>query len=371
MTKGRSILLFSTVTIVGIYFLFLGLSKAKPFLAPFVTAIILALLMLPLARKMEKGFFNRSATSFANTIILFLISLGFMALFSYQVKSLVDDWPKIKETMQPKIEKVKDFVFEHTPISKEAMNSSGSFNPFSTSKSGSSESSSSASGSSGSSTSQKAANFFSMVVGFIGTYLLTFIYIFFMLNYRHRFKEFLIRIFPDEKREKVKTVVEKSAGVAQQYLVGKLILIGILAVLYSIGLGISGVNNFILVSAIAALFSIIPYIGNIIGLGMALAFGYLTSGDPMVLVGILITFTVAQFVESYILEPFVVGDKVDLHPFFVILVVIVGNMVWGVIGMILAIPILGILTVIFRHIPVLHPFGYLFSKKDPFPNSGT
>lgn len=358
MTKGKSILIFSTITIVGLFFLFLGLTKAKPFLAPFVTAIILALLMLPLARKLENGIFSRSVSSLINTILLFLVSLGFMALFSFQVKSLVDDWPQIKETMQPKITKVKEFVFEHSPISPESLetskpailpNSSGT--------------------TSGSSPSKKAASFFSMVVGFLGTYLLTFIYIFFMLTYRHRFKEFLIMIFPDRKKEDVKSVVEKSAGVAQKYLIGKLILIGILAVLYSIGLGISGVNNFILVSVIAAIFSLIPYIGNIIGLGMALAFGYLTSGDSMVLVGILLTFTIAQFVESYILEPYVVGDKVELHPFIIIIAVIIGNMVWGIIGMILAIPIVGILTVIFNHIPVLYPFGFLFSNKDKLKDS--
>lgn len=97
---------------------------------------------------------------------------------------------------------------------------------------------------------------------------------------------------------------------------------------------------------------------------MAMTFGYLTSGDPGMLIGISATFFVGQFVESYILTPYVVGDKVDLHPFLVILVVIVGNMVWGLVGMLLAIPLIAILNVLLVNIEPLKPLGYLLSKED-------
>ena len=353
MTKGKSILIFSTLAIVGSYFLFLGLAKAHPFLAPLFTAIILSLLLLPLSNKMERSFSNRTTASLLNTFLLFLISLGFMALISFQIKNFVDQWPKIQETMKPKIEQLKGFVLEHTPIERSTIQNSsqGSMVPLI--------------GGSSTNSQNSAAQFFTGVLSFFGDYLLTFIYVFFILNYRHRFKEFLLRLFPDEQRKKVKSIISNSALVAQQYLMGRLLLILILAVLYAIGFGISGVNNFILISALAALFSLVPYVGNLIALFMAMAFGYLTSGELSVLIGIIITYSIAQFVESYILEPYIVGDKVDLHPFFVIIAVVIGGMIWGVIGMILAIPILAIINVVFRHIPVLHPFGFLFSKDDP------
>lgn len=168
---------------------------------------------------------------------------------------------------------------------------------------------------------------------------------------------------PDKKKNTVETIISKSAKVAPQYLIGKLMLMALLAVLYSVGLGISGVNNFILVSVIAALLTLIPYVGNVIGFTMAVAFGFLSSGDITVLIGIALTFTITQFVESYVLQPYVVGDRVDVHPFFVILVVILGNMVWGILGMILAIPIMGILTVVLLHINELRPLGILLSKQ--------
>lgn len=350
-SKGKQILLFGTLSIVGLYFLFMGLAEAKNFLVPLATAVILALLMTPLSRKMEKSFLNRTASSLLNTIILFLFSIGFFALVSMQVKTVVDQWPQIKETMTPKIERVKTFLFEHTPLKKSDLERSeeGTSIPFM---------------SSSSNPGQKAAGFLNKALSAFGDYLITFIYIFFLLNYRHKFKIFFMKLFSEDRRNEVKQVIEESAKVTQKYLIGKLILIGLLVVLYGVGLGISGVNNFILVSILSAVLTLIPYIGNIIGFGLAMIFGYLTTGDPGVLVGIIITFSVAQFVESYILQPYVVGDQVDLHPLFVILAVIIGGLLWGIIGMILAIPILAIVNVLMAHIPPLKPFSFLFSKEE-------
>lgn len=352
ISKAKKILLYGTLAIVAFYFLFLSLSRAQPFLAPFITAVILALVVLPLSQKMEKKI-SRPAASLVNTLLLFLISVGFIFLVSFQVKSFAGNWREIKDTMKPKIEQVKTYLYENTPLKQEDFQSSEDEKKSKSLLTGF-----------GMNSGRKALSFVTYLTGFLGTYLLTFIYVFFLLNYRRRFKRFLLRLFPDEKKEEVKNTITHSAKVAPQYLAGKLMLMGLLGVLYSIGLGLSGVNNFILVSIIAALLTLIPYIGNMIGILMALAFGYLTSGDTMVLVGIIITFTVAQFVESYILQPYVVGDRVDVHPFWVIVVVIIGNLLWGVIGMILAIPVMAILTVLLLHIKALRPYGLLFSKKE-------
>jgi predicted PurR-regulated permease PerM len=167
-----------------------------------------------------------------------------------------------------------------------------------------------------------------------------------------------------DKREEVAKVVNKTAGVAQHYLFGKFLLIIFLAVLYSVGLGISGVSNFIFVSVLAAILSLIPYFGNIIGFFIALAFGMVSGGDSGTFIGVVVVFSLVQFIESYILEPYIVGDQVDIHPFFIIVVVIIGNLVWGVMGMILAVPIVGIINVIFRNVESLQVFGFLLSNND-------
>ncbi|MDT0686157.1 AI-2E family transporter [Autumnicola psychrophila] len=358
MSKGKKFLLYPTIIIVGTYFLFLGLSKGEGFLSPFITAVILSLLMLPLARIMERKI-SRSAASLISAFLIFLVSVGFLALVSFQLKNFVEQWPDIKKTMKPKIEQLKDFAQQNTPLNEEQLQISDS-----TSKSKNTDIP--IVGGSEENSGKKAASFLGTLTGAIGNYLLTFIYIFFLLNYRHKLNEFILHLFPKEKRQKVKKVIAKCTKIAPQYLVGRLMLIAFLAILYAVGLGISGVDNFVLISIIAAFLSLIPYIGNMIGLAMAMAFGYLTSGETGVLIGVLITFGIAQFLESYVLEPYVVGDRVNLHPFVVILVVVIGNLMWGIVGMVLAIPIMAIITVILLHVPALKPYGILLSK-EPFP----
>lgn len=351
MDFGKKIIVYGTLGIVGIYFLCLGLVEAKGVLAPLVTAIVLSLVILPLSNLMEKKGIKRAYSSFLSVFLLLLFSLGFMALISFQIQNFIDNWPKIQETMEPKVEQLKTFIYKHTMFSSEDLETStnGKRNLLS----GYVEN-----------PGKRAYEFFTKTVGFLGNYLLTFIYIFFLLNYRQHFKKFIVKLFPSEKKKETNEVIHKVGTVTQQYLVGKLVLMILLAVLYSVGLGFSGVENYILISIIAALLTLIPFIGNIIGLGLALAFGYFTSGETGVLIGIIATFTVAQFVESYVLQPYVVGDRVNLHPFIIILTVIVGGAIWGIAGMVLAIPLTAVLGLVFLHVPVLHPLGFLFNKNE-------
>src|SRR5690606_24660665 len=151
-------------------------------------------------------------------------------------KSVVDKWPEIQETMKPKVEQLKTFISDNTPIQKSDMKMFEENNSSSDSSSNSSSQSSTIPEHAG----DMATSAFAGTFSFLGTYLLTFIYIFFLLNYRRRFKYFLFSLFPDEKKQEVDQAIYESANIVQQYLVGKLLLIGIVAVLYAIGLGVSG-----------------------------------------------------------------------------------------------------------------------------------
>lgn len=365
---------YAAAVLLIIIMIFYGLVKAKGFLAPLVTAIILSLVVLPLARKMEKVM-SRLFSSILNALLLFIISLACLYLVFLQFQSLANDWQKIKDRMQPKIEQAQQYLVKNTPLSQQDVNFSiGDSNQTAqgnqaaqgiqagqATQGNQASPSSGVSPSSATSAIQQAFSFLGKLSGYIGTYLLVFIYVFFLLFYRRRFRVFFLRVFPQERKEEVRNVISKTAKIAPKYLYGKLILMGIIAVIYAIGLGISGVNNFIIISLISALLALIPYIGNIIAYILAMAFGFLTSGDTSVLLGVTLTFGLGQFFQTYFLEPYILGDQVDVHPFFVILAVIIGNMVWGVVGMVLAIPLLGIVTIIFIHIRELHEIGLLFS----------
>ncbi len=336
--------------IVGLFFFTCGVYYGKVFLAPLALAGIIAILIFPLSAWFESKGMGRSLASLTITFISFLVSLGFGLIIGIQINNIVDKWSSIEKNMGPKIEQLSTYIVTHSPIKKAQIDSYIEKNPMSSLFSKNEESS--------------GLSYVSDAISFVGEYILTFIYIFFFIRFRKKFvgvfKEY---INPDNKNN-LENVIANVVKAVQGYLVGKLKLIGLLIIFYGIGLGVSGVNNFIMVSIIAAVLTIIPYIGNMIGMGLALVFGYLTQGDTSVLVGILITFTIVQFAESYILQPYVIGSEVNLNPFFIILSVILGNILWGITGMVIAIPVLAIIKILFKTIPTLHPIAHLIEKKE-------
>ncbi len=116
-------------------------------------------------------------------------------------------------------------------------------------------------------------------------------------------------------------------------------------------------------AVLCGLLEIIPFVGNIIGTVLTALMVLVQGGETAVLAGVLVTYAVIQFFQSYVLEPFVVGSKVNINPLFTILALVAGELVWGIAGMILAIPLLGIFKIICDHTDSLKPYGYLIGEE--------
>ena len=402
--RGKTILIYFTLVVVSLFFLFWGLVKAKSFLAPLSVAALLAMVVLPICKWFESKGMKRGWASLLSDLIILIFFVALAGVVGMQLKSLANRWPQIKERIEPKITQLEKFVAEKTgltfqevdnKVSKKIPGGSDGSNPkqspeqstntntntnnsqqntsqeknqqqsdsgkaASNSQSGSESQTSTSSGDSMLST---AGSFLAKFVSFLGTFLLIFVYIFFFLLYRSRFSKFILKLVPDENRGTAKEIISKSTSIAQNYLFGRLILIMFLTVIYAAGLSISGVKHAIIISLLAALLSLVPYIGNIIGFFLAITMAFISGSGLMGALGVTITFAIAQFIESYILEPYIVGDKVNLNPIFTIIVVVLGGAVWGVTGMLIAIPALGIVKIVFNHIPVLQPYAYLFGQE--------
>ncbi|KEO75664.1 AI-2E family transporter [Anditalea andensis] len=386
--KLMRILLYFTLVSLGLTSFFWGIIMAQGFLAPLVVAVLLMMVILPIARWMEKRSVQRGWASFFSTFIILLFFITIAGVVGLQVKKFTEQWPDIQRRLQPNIELTRNFVEDKTgmemqipqflensgseeaPIKNEAENA-GSIrnpNPQDIPQSGTAaqeqETGTSSPDHENGSMIQKAGGYALSFFGFLGSFMLTFIYVFFFLLYRNKFKQSILKMTPDNSREKVKEIISQSLTIAQNYLFGRLLLIIFLAIIYAIGLSISGVEQPILISVLAAVLSLMPYIGNVIGYGLAVSMAFISgSGMPGVL-GVTVTFSIAQFVESYILEPYVVGEKVNINPVFTIIIVVLGGAVWGIVGMLVAIPVLAILKVVFDHIPTLSALGYLFGEED-------
>ncbi len=346
----RELIIYIPLIITGIVLLIFGLIKAGNFLIPFATAALLAMILLPVVGKLTDWGVSRGLAVLLSDLLLLGLCIGLFFIVASQIQNITADWPKYKEKLQPKIEKVENYVEKKTGLNQqqqekklqEALQSNGS-------------------------NGKKIVTGFT---SFLGNFLLVFIYVFFFLFYKTKFKKSILNFVPEENRKKASSILQNFSKVSQQYLFGRFLLILFLTLIYSAGLALVGIKHAIFISIIAAVLSLIPYIGNIIGLGLALAMSLLTNGALMSLIGVIIVYSIAQFVESYILEPYVVGHQVELNPVLTLIGVIAGGFIWGIVGMIIAIPVMGILKVVFDSIPVLNPLGYVLDEEDTGSGGG-
>jgi len=374
--KAKEILIILTLLTLTTYFLVLGTIEAAGFLKPLAMALLLVLICIPLCRKLESWKISKGFSALICVLFSLILFLSFFVIISAQISNIAGRWPEIMSKMQPKIEEAQQAMMNKTGIDLQQQfevffPSSNSQNENSSETSGEDSSSSSSETSKNSSSKNlvsKASkqigvfvmNFFS----FLGNAALTLVYLFFLLYYRNKVKLSILKFFETENRQEAKEVMDHSIELALNFIVGRFTLILFLGIIYSIGLSISGIQNAILVSAIAAMLSLVPYIGNIVGYVLSLAMAVFAGAQAGGLVGVTITFAIAQFIESYILEPYVVGSKVELNPLVTIIVVVLGGSMWGVAGMILSIPIAGITKIIFDATPALKKLGYALGEED-------
>ncbi|GAA0878826.1 hypothetical protein GCM10009119_17940 [Algoriphagus jejuensis] len=391
--KSSNILVQFALLVIGVFFLIQGLVLAELFLVPLAFSILLALVCIPLARKLEKIGLSHGLATFASVISCILGYVAFFAVIAFQVGSISEKWPEMEKQFTPKVNEAVQKIESKTGlnvrdqmppwlVSVDSTNQSKNEGPSESeaesgeskeSRQNSQESTDQASGNGQQKEGtpavsdgvkkqlgQLAVNLF----GFLGNSFLTFVYLFFLLNYRHKVKLSILRFFRKEKRAQAKEVLEDSVSLALNFLGGRFLLILFLAIIYTVGMLIAGVENAILISVIAAILSLIPYLGVIIGYVLAISMTLFGGADTAALIIVTITYGLAQFIESYILEPFVVGDKVNLNPLTTIIVVVLGSSVWGVAGMILSIPIAGILKIVFDATRQLEPLGYMLGEED-------
>lgn len=149
---------------------------------------------------------------------------------------------------------------------------------------------------------------------------------------------------PKKINGKIKTAFSDIDAIFSGYIRGQLTDATIMAVLIALSLSIIGIDLSVLIGIIAGFSNVIPYVGAFVGLALAMLVGLL-SGTPIKAVYALIVMLILQQVDSAIIVPKVVGNQVDLHPILVLLALSVGGAVFGIVGMILAVPVTAIFKI--------------------------
>lgn len=203
---------------------------------------------------------------------------------------------------------------------------------------------------------------------FIGSSVLVMVFTFLFLLQRDKYERFVVMLNKEDKRNEARKIINKTSKIAQQYLTGRMVSILILAILYVIGFLLIGLKNAILLAAIAAIFTFIPYVGPFIG-GLVPFFMAIVGGSYNVAIWVVIVITLAQLFDNYFIEPYVVGGSVNISAFFTIFILILGGVVWGIAGVILFLPLLGVIKIVFDNVEGLQPYAYLIGDQKDKPAS--
>lgn len=133
------------------------------------------------------------------------------------------------------------------------------------------------------------------------------------------------------------------------FLRGQLLVMLALGVIYSVGLSIIGLDMAFLIGMMAGLASIVPYLGFIVGIAIAIIASLVQFHDGLNLIYVLIVFACGQTLESMVLTPWLVGDRIGLHPVAVIFAIMAGGVLFGFIGILLALPLAAVIMVLLRY----------------------
>lgn len=333
-------LLLLFLVISGLYF-------AKAFLMPVAIGGIIAMLFLPFCQWMEARNVPKGIAVLSSMLLLLAVVALFGLLLGWQIAALLNDVALIKQTALEKWTAAQQFVFDNLGIAVEKQT-----RILNTEKPS-----------------------LGAMVGLILTslqyiainFILVMAYFFLLLYYRGHIRAFIIKLTPPAQQKEMGQVIYSTTHVAQQYLLGMAKIIVCLWIMYGIGFGIIGVKNFIFFAILCGLLEIVPFIGNITGTMLTVFVAAIHGATLPMLGGIVIVYGIVQFIQGWVLEPLILGPQVKINPLFTVIALIVGDLIWGIPGIILAIPITAMLKIVCDHVGSLKPYGFLIGELIPRP----
>ena len=157
-------------------------------------------------------------------------------------------------------------------------------------------------------------------------------------------------LLPRHVEPRVVQIASESDVVLSAFLRGQLAVMLALGMIYSVGLWLAGLKLAFLIGMGAGLLSFVPYLGGVLGIGVAVIAALVEHGDVIHVVYVLAVFGIGQTLEGFVLTPWLVGDRIGLHPVAVIFAILAGGQLFGFVGVLLALPVAAVLMVILRHL---------------------
>ncbi|HEX8315567.1 MAG TPA: AI-2E family transporter [Flavisolibacter sp.] len=208
------------------------------------------------------------------------------------------------------------------------------------------------------------------VLTFISVVLLIPTYVFLLLYYKPLILDFLFQIFSEKHSLRVAEILSQTKSAVQSFMQGLMLETVIVCVLNSVALLIIGVPSAIVIGVIGGILNLIPYIGGLVAIALPVLMVTISHDGFSGQLAVIAAYLVIQFFDNNILMPRVVSSKVQVNALISIIGVLLGGALWGLTGMFLSIPLIGVLKIIFDRVDGLQPWGSLLGTEVPSEHIG-
>ena len=323
--------------------LFLVVHFLGPVLTPFVVSMVLAYLGDPLADWLESRGLSRTLSVVCVFILIFSLIIGMLLIIiptlAQQIKTVIDLLPElevwIEGNLLPYLQKyisvdgsMVDLAQLSKKLSEQWQKAGGLLASLGVSVSRSSMA----------------------LMGFAANLFLVPVVAFYLLRDWDKMMANLGMLLPRNVEPVAVTLLKECDEVLGAFFKGQLMVMVALGVVYSLGLGLIGLQFAILIGMLAGLASIIPYMGFALGFAAALIVALFQFDGLSGMAMVVAVFVFGQAMEGWVLTPMLVGDKIGLHPVAVIFALMAGGQLFGFIGLLIALPMAAIIMVLLRHL---------------------
>ncbi|MGN6477054.1 MAG: AI-2E family transporter [Flavipsychrobacter sp.] len=314
---------------------------------PLFFALLISVTLYPLCDRMERTGLPRSLAAFLS-ILLFIIGMGaFIYLLAVQIISFSQDFPEFRKRIILLIADLQEFISR-----KYHVNASQQIDYLNNSTTNILER-----------VANSIGGLFTSVLEVVIWTIFVFVFSYFILFHRRLLYRFITSLFKPSMQDKVNTVIADTRSIINHYILGLLLEMTIMTVVNCSVFFLLGVKYALLLGMLAAVLNIVPYLGiyTAMTIGMLVTFANGTLNEAL---GVGISLIVVHFFDANVLMPRIVGSRVKMNALITILAVLTGNLVWGIAGMFLFIPLTAILKVIFEQIEATRPWALLIGAED-------
>ena len=334
-----------TIILFGLILATYILKNLGDILTPLAFAVIIAILLNPLVNKLGTHKVGKVLSIILAMLLAILVIGGIFYFLSSQIAGFGENLPALKAKFSSLLGSLRSWlqqkfglsIEKQTQMINDAANSSKAL----------------------------IGGTLNTMLGTLGVLLLLPVYVFLFLFYKTLILSFLFKVFAEENAEKVSEILGQTKIAIQSYMVGLLMEAAIVAVLNSTALLIIGVKYALLLGVIGAILNMLPYIGGLIAIALPVLMATVTSEGYTMQLWIVVAYLTIQFIDNNFLVPRIVSSKVQINALISIVAVLLGGALWGVAGMFLSIPFVGILKIIFDRVDGMQPWGELLGDEVP------